>query len=523
MPSIKDTLKDVKKEIAELRTNATSAANATKTLGENLKVDPNNVKLVVERFRSLKEELKANQSLLDGYNQKIAQLTGVRDALDVNTKEYADEWNALTKAINAYEKAAEKTKTTIEGLKAATSEQAQKNAVMDAALKQTKKTMELVENGAKALSSAVKNLAKKLFELTTKAMEQGEELFSLSKKYNTSAQSLQEWNKALYLATGENDLYTQSLQVMSKGLSSIPVGRGVAYSNALKEIGLSYKEIGSLKTEEQFEKIIRGLANIGNESERAAYAIQLFGDNGQSIAAIFNDSTKSLDDYLEEAREFGVLTDEQVENLHEQNQELEKLKSKFDEFFAELSETLAPLISDIIDILQDTVLPLLKDISEWFAGMDKPSQTMILIILSLIVILPGLCTALSAFGTVSQIASVGVGALGLSMTSLVPIILAVVAALLLLVAVFGSSNSKVKELQGLVDEQKKTIDQLTASGIDFKTETEQNVNQNKQATVDININATATGDTPISSETASAVAALTADELDRRWGRNIGK
>lgn len=518
MPSIKDSIKTISTEIKELRSSATEAAKATKDIGANLKFDPSNVNLIVQRFSSLKKELEENKKLLDGYNKDIAKLKSLRDKLDPNAKEHAEEWNVLTKTIENYSRAASRTESTINSLNAATSQNAQVQAVAKAATDNTKKSFEKLEKAAKTLSIAVIALVGVVTKMTTSAMEQGKELYSLSRRYSIAAEELQKWNKTLELATGESDLFTNSLQVMSKGLSTIPVGRGVAYNNALLGIGVAFKEIQNLSPEQQFSTILDGLAAIEDASIRSAYATQLFGDNGQYVASIFEDSTKSLEEYKAEANEYAYITSETSKKLADMSFELEKANSQFSVAYAELAVSLSPAISTFAGLVKDYVAPAIKDAAERFDSLGEGGQKVFLALILIIVVLPKIVSGIGLVTTAINTAKTASIGLSLATMNWQVILLAVASVIMLIIGLVAIFSDRAKKAQEQVDKMQEAAEKMKENAGEFSSDTTQNYSSSSQKNISVDMDVYAHGDSPISQETAETISQLTIDGIQKQLG-----
>lgn len=301
-PSITAFLKDLRSGISQLKTETRDAAARVRELGENLKIDPSNVQLVKDRFKALNDQLESNQKLADKYRQamsniekQLSQLTGT----DEKTKQAQERLNS---EYEKYRIQLERTTSTIKSLEAATSKETQVAMTMNAVHERAGELFDWVQEKAETVSRVVLSVASSFQRLAADVIDTSTELTALSKRYDTSVEEIQIWNNALQLATKQSDVYTQSLNTMVKGMSQVASGRGVAFQTALRGIGLSYRELSSLSTSEQFERIVEALSQITDQAERLDYAQQLLGESGQAIAGIFNQEGASIEDYLEQAK-----------------------------------------------------------------------------------------------------------------------------------------------------------------------------------------------------------------------------
>ena len=526
MPSIKDNLNAIKAEITEISKSAKDASDNTKTIGENLKFDPTNVRLVADRFKSLGEELKVNNELVAKYKKAVADLSTMRAGLDPKAKQYADDYNKLTKAINRYEIAIKNTELKVKSLTSATDKHVQQQALVRAATEATKQKFEKLEKSAKTLSVAMLALVAVVTKMATAAMEQGKELYTLSKRYNTTAEDLQTWNRALQLATGEADLFTNSISTMVKGMSQIVSGRGVAYTTALNKIGLAYKDLAELDTEEQFRAIVNGLAGIDNASQRAAYAQQLFGESGQYIASVVGEGAEALNTYLEQASKFGIITQENAEKLNAMNLELEAAKSQLSVASAEIIVALTPALLTLADILANDIAPLLKTGADILDSLGEGGQKVLLGLIVVIAVLPKLVSGIKAVTTAVSMAKAGVTALNIATATWQPILIAVAAAIAVIISLIAIFSKRAKEAQKQFNDLTNTANALSENALEYSGNVQSTATSMTERTLNVQVEIDGHGDTPISDENAMKISQLTVDELSKRlqkdWGDLVG-
>lgn len=526
MPSIKDNLNAIKAEITEISKIAKSASDNTKTIGENLKFDPTNVRLVADRFKALGEELKVNNELVAKYKKAVADLSTMRAGLDPKAKQYADDYNKLTKAINRYETAIKSTELKVKSLTTATDKHVQQQALVRAATEATKQKFEKLEKATKTLSVAMLALVAIVAKMATAAMEQGRELYTLSKRYNTTAEDLQTWNRALQLATGEADLFTNSISTMVKGMSQIVSGRGVAYTTALRKIGLAYKDLAELDTEEQFRAIVNGLAGVTNETDRLSIAQQLLGESGQSIARVLREGTDELEKRIEDASKFGIITQQNAEALNDMSLKLEAAKSQISLASAELIVALTPALLTLADILTNTIAPILKTGADILDSLGEGGQKVLLGLIVVIAVLPKLVAGIQAVTAAVSMAKVGVSALNIATANWQPILLAVAAAITIIISLIAIFSKKAKDAQKQFDSLVNTANTLSDNAIEYSGNVQSTSTSMTERTLNVQVEVDGHGDTPISDENAMKISQLTVDELSKRlqkdWGDLIG-
>lgn len=517
-PSITAFLKDLRSGISQLKTETRDAAARVRELGENLKIDPSNVQLVKDRFKALNEQLESNQKLADKYRQamsniekQLSQLTGT----DEKTKQAQERLNS---EYEKYRIQLERTTSTIKSLEAATSKETQVAMTMNAVHERAGELFDWVQEKAETVSRVILSVASSFQRLAADVIDTSTELTALSKRYDTSVEEIQIWNNALQIATKQSDVYTQSLNTMVKGMSQVASGRGVAFQTALRGIGLSYRELSSLSTSQQFERIVEALSQVTDQAERLDYAQQLLGESGQAIAGIFNQEGASIEDYLEQAKEFNVISNSTAENLSNTSIQLDFLKQEFQAAFGEILVAILPILESFVDILEKSVIPILTQVGKFLSNHETITKWLIALA-GVLIILPKIIGVTKSFFTIFKAGSAVFSVGGLKMIAIIAGIAAALMAVLGLMSLFSdraketldSVNSTAAAITGMNAAAEQTAENTTIM-------TESATTKDVKIGVDIN----AAGDTPVSDANAKKVADITVDEIQKALGGLIG-
>lgn len=519
---IYDNISEISKAIKDLNKQATEASKTTKSLNEDLKLDPTNVELASQRFAALNRELDVyklyQKELIEHENAlQAAQQKGV-DRLATLDKS-SDEYKKLEKELQQYnaeltktERAADRASSQIKRLQAVINGINAKKAADEAAVAKKKfdtlrTSMDALEKAGRRLQVAFALIVGVFTKITKEAISQGTELYTLSKRYRTSAENIQYWNRALQLATGESDLFTKSLQVMSKGLSTIPVGRGVAYNNALRGIGVSFQAIRDLDPTAQFEAIIEGLKNVTDESLRGSYAIQLFGDSGQTIASALSGANGEFEQYLEKAKQFSVITQGNVEKLANMGFEFEALSSQMKVASVQAAINLYPTFFKLFELFNKTGMPLL-------VGLSKNGWLLYAVIVAILAL--KIVPAVTKWILQLMAAKAAQDSLTYSMLLTKAAALGVIG--ILGVAAFAAGKAAMEAnntFNAFADEANQAYSGI---GGDLNTTVEKMTTQSTERTITMNVDIHGEGDTAISDESAQKVAQLTIDGIQKQLG-----
>lgn len=514
----------IRNNIQLLANDAKKAANETAQINTKLKFDTSNVSLVVERFEALQKELETNTQKLEGLRKAQQELNEERAKEKGDTEESKKRLSEIEKLAAQYARDIEKAEINQSRLNQLLNQTYKNSQIIRTATQQINDKYEVWLQASEKLAVATKQVYNILKNVVSEASETGIQLSSLAKRYNTTAEDIQTWDRALQLATGQSQLFTQSLSVMVKGMAQIAAGRGVAFTKALKNIGIAYKDIKDLSATEQFETIIEGLSSVENYSTRAAAAQQLFGESGQYIASVLNDGGQALDGYIEKAAGFGIIANSDAEALAQMNIALEKANSQFTEAKAQLALALAPALEVITGLIRDVLAPAIRRLSDIFKSMGKVGQSAIIILGVLLLLIPKIIKGIIAW-RISLLslqagatkAAVAVNLLKTTMLGMGAIV-GIIGLVGILVGSLSQLGNKAEETKDSLEEMAEVGESMGVYGTQAQANTESTATTLTTKTVDISVEITGKGDTDISDEAAVTVAQLTADQVNRVLG-----
>ena len=522
---ISDNISEIAKAIKALKSDAAEASRATKSLNEDLKLDPTNVELARQRFDALNNELQAykvyQQSLIQQEQMlRAAQSEGTSKLLQLDKS--SREYQSLEKKLQRYnselvktEKAADRTATQVKRLQAAINGINVKKAADEAAASAKKiqtyeNAMTGLEKAGRRLQIVISVLAVAFGKMVNSSVELGTELYSLSKRYNATAEEIQTMNRALQLATGQSDLFTNSLSVLAKGMSDIAGNRGQKYTAALRAIGTSFNELSNMSRTEQFRTIIEGLQGIENESIRAAHAQTLLGESGQYIVGALQNGNYTLEEYMAQADKFGKITTENAQQLAHLGFQLEASRSQMQVAAATATINFAPALLNLYNLGNKYLLPLVTGLTQgswalWLAGTALIGLKIVPAVIKWILAWRAAKIAQDNY-TRAAIAS-KIAALGL---------IGVIGAV-----AFGLGNTALnaKSAENALGDFASTANDIYGGYADsLGASVEQSYASRNESTVNFNVDIYGHGDTAISDEAAQKTAILTVEQMNRKLG-----
>lgn len=127
-----------------------------------------------------------------------------------------------------------------------------------------------------------------LVSLVTDSINAADELDRLSQSTGVSVEKLSQWGAvAKRNGLDVSDLAEQINELQIKLAETDKDTEGAGY--ALKQLGIDYKELKKLTSEEAFTKVAEGLAKVEDSGTKAAMAMMIGGDEYQKYIGVLND------------------------------------------------------------------------------------------------------------------------------------------------------------------------------------------------------------------------------------------
>lgn len=162
--------------------------------------------------------------------------------------------------------------------------------------------------GASAIgvtAAAIGGLSKTIYGAAKDTADYGDKVDKMSQKIGISAKAYQEWDYVMK----RSDVSIDSLKMGMKTLST----QAQKNSEEFQKLGISEKEVANLSKEDLFNKVIGGLANMEDSTERTVLATKLLGRAGADMAPLLNQGSDAIEAQKKMAEDYGmVMSDKTV-------------------------------------------------------------------------------------------------------------------------------------------------------------------------------------------------------------------
>lgn len=365
-----------------------------KDINRLLKLDPGNVDLLKQKQEYLGNAIKDVKAKLDIEKEALAQL---KDA--DTSEETAEQQRRLEREIIETEAALKKyndelddTETELKSAKTATDKAADSTDRMEHETEQAEDAQEganqgwttakqvladLVEKGIELAIQAVKRLARAMAEAVQDAGQYADEILALTQTTGLSTDTLQEFQYMAELVDVSLDTVSGALRKLTNNMQSAAAGSGSAYE-AFEALGVTVTDSeGHLRSaEDVFYDVIDAMGQFENETERDAFAMDIFGRSAMDLNPLVEAGSDALADFADEAHEMGyVLDNDALESLGDMDDSFQRVQRQMESVRNQIVAAMAPAITDIADRFQEWASHV-----DWDAVGEKITEIMDIVI-----------------------------------------------------------------------------------------------------------------------------------------------
>ena len=304
-----------------------------------------------------------------------------------------------------------------------------------------------------------------LTKLSVDAGKMADEMITLSTKTGISTDELQKMSYAARFIDTELETMTGSMVKLTRNMDSAREGTK-KQKDAFADLGVEYQNTdGTLRDSKTvWLEAIDALGKMGNETDRDAIALNLFGKSAQELNPLIKAGSGELERYGIEAENVGAIIDtETLGSLGALDDKMQQLTAKTEVAKAELGAAFIPVLEDLTPILTETLIPALQSAAEWFGNLDEDTQKTIITVAGVAAAAGPLVSTLGTVtSTVGGLTS-GIGKLmakGTGMAGLSAILTGPVGTVALVAAFAGALYIAYQNSTKLSEEAQKVVDGL---------------------------------------------------------------
>lgn len=390
-----------------------------KEVNRRLKFDPTNTTMLAQKQELLKKAIGETSDKLNALKEAETQVQRQVQKGEASEEQY----RALQREIAATESSLKSLEEQSKGTN---------KAMSSITLDSIGSAASNVSTKTKGISTAAAAGVGGLVAMAVQAGQSADEINTLAKQTGLSTEQIQKFSYASDIIDVDLETLTGSLAKLTKNMQSAKNGSKNT-QDAFDALGVSIlDQNGNLRSnQEVFSEAINALAGIEEETQRDAYAMQIFGKSAQDLNPLILGGADALERLGNEAEAAGlILSQDALDSANEFNDSIDKVKATASASFGKIAGQLADVLMPVLEQLTDIISQVLTFIS----GMSPETLQVITTILLVVAAISPIAGMISSIITVVK--GLGTALAFLSANPILLIIAAVVAAVAA-IALFG--------------------------------------------------------------------------------------
>lgn len=213
----------------------------------------------------------------------------------------------------------------------------------------------------------------------------GAEIDDMTQQFDVSAETVQRWNYLALQSGVDATAFSRALIRARAAMADLSTGTANAATETLTALGISARQFGS--DEEMFDGIVKALSKVEDRTLQTAYANELFGDKiATQLLPYINAGAADLAKWNAEFEAMPSLTGEEAAELAELDDTFNRLSVTMEYATAQLGEAFAPIIERVVAFIEESVVPALEELAEWFENLSPGMQDTILALLGIVAV-----------------------------------------------------------------------------------------------------------------------------------------
>lgn len=302
----------------------------------------------------------------------------------------------------------------------------------------------------RGVSTAAAGIVAGLGAIGVKAASEGAAIDDLAQRLGVSAEKAQEWQYVAVQLGVDAEVFSKAMVKARAAMLDLDSGKTNEQAKAMETLGLSMSEFGS--QEEMFDGVMGALSGLGDKTKQAALANEIFGDKiANQLLPYLNAGQDAVNGLKEEWASLGGMSNKQVAELAVLDDMIYRLKTAFKNLTMQIGTAVMPVLEKGIAFIEEKVLPKFRAVMEFVGNLSDKTATMIPIILAVVA---AAAPVLTMLGKLSK----GVGSLvsqlpklttALSVISSHPIVLVIGVVIGLLAMLYTRNEAFRESVNGL--------------------------------------------------------------------------
>lgn len=326
-----------------------AANDINKELGlveKGLKFDPSNTVLLGQKHELLEKKIAETRKALDLLRQAQDKVEAMYKAGEIDDGQY----RAFRRELEITESKLKTFEGQVKGVESA----------QDSAGRSTDGWGDKLKGMAGKLGAAAAAAGTALIAMGTQAVSNAGDIQEMADKTGISAERLQELGYAAADLGVDMDTVASSQAKLTKNMDAARNGTGQA-GDAFKALGINVTDSnGNLRdAREVMFEAFDALGKVGNETERDALAMKIFGRSAQELNPLIDAGSATLADLAQQARDSGaVMSNDAVAGLDAFGDGMDHMKTAILTTIGQAFAKIMPVVQPILDALLSAPGPI---------------------------------------------------------------------------------------------------------------------------------------------------------------------
>lgn len=345
--SIFDKFTDTSEAAAKAQANTSKALNDLIEARRNGSVTAEEFAKNFERIRdAATQEASALERAARITEANITPLQRYKQA----TADLNDQVQAGRITQETFERAMAKAKAQLDG----TAASASKTDSSMAALLKNVRLISAIEigraiiDGLQAIGNVISGALGRISSFVSSVANSFDQFNDLSARTGIGVEALQGYSLAAKLAGIDTAEFGSAVQKLAVSIGKATPGDNL--DKSLKAINLSVTQLRGLAPEQQFSAIGEAISGLPTAADRAAAAVEIFGNQGAALAPLFREGAASIEELRDRAERLGIIVDEtQLNNIGAMNDAFDLARATVEGIAGQVIGNLAPAVTAVVD------------------------------------------------------------------------------------------------------------------------------------------------------------------------------
>jgi hypothetical protein len=208
--------------------------------------------------------------------------------------------------------------------------------------------------------------------LMTVTNESTASMVGMAKSYDMTVDSFKAWSGVAQQANLDGEHVGDLIEELRNKFGEFKaLGEQSSVSDVFGALGIDASMMEGMAAAEQFEFIMKRLEGVADKDQAASLADMLFGGEGNKLTTYIRNTGKSLNELLDEQRQFNLLTDEGASGAVAYGLSFKNLKSVISSAWQEISGIVGGEMAGDIDSLSLTIGNFVRENKARIVGFFK--------------------------------------------------------------------------------------------------------------------------------------------------------